>query len=507
MENTLRAAPARGDLPPTIDGTDRELKRGALLNTVALITANFRGIFTFLVARLLGPPALGIFSVAWATADLISKIGIFGLDDATTTFIARADAIGERERARTLFRLAVGLVLAQSAAIALVSIAAVRLFRAHLGLEPQMVSALSLILIAVPGIALYRIGTSASRGMKVMQHDVYSRGITDSVATTLTFLIALAAGLTTSAPQVAAIIGITISGMVAFALASSLFRKSSQRDSSLSLRAEIRRLLAYAAPIGAYQFLNAFILRLDLIMLAWFIGRAPGVTLVTVGVYSAVIDIASASRKVNQAFYPIFAPIVAGMTATGEHERAAATYRRLAQWMLWILLPLVAVMLLAGETILMIFGPAFRQGSMWLGIVAIACATNAFIGLGETVIMVQRPRLNLIHSVITWVIGVAANLWLIPRFGVTGAAFGILIPYIVQGVLRSTALRFVFHWPNPWRAVTPPIVAAFVAFIPALICRTLLQGIAAQITAAAIFLAIFSAGWKYRHLPLKELGQ
>ena len=58
-----------------------ELKRGAWTNLIALLASNFRGIFTFLVARLLGPAALGIFSVAWATTDLVSKIGIFGLDD------------------------------------------------------------------------------------------------------------------------------------------------------------------------------------------------------------------------------------------------------------------------------------------------------------------------------------------------------------------------------------------------------------------------------------------
>jgi O-antigen/teichoic acid export membrane protein len=192
------------------------------------------------------------------------------------------------------------------------------------------------------------------------------------------------------------------------------------------------------------------------------------------------------------------------MTATGEHERASATYRRLAQWMLWILLPLVVVMLLGGETVLMIFGPAFRQGSLWLGIVAIACATNAFIGLAETAIMVQRPGLNLLHSSITCVIGLAANLLLIPRFGVTGAAFGILIPYLVQGILRGNALRRVFHWPNPWRAVTPPILAAIAAFIPALVCRTLLEGIAAQITAVMLFLVTYGLGWTYYRLRFKS---
>ena len=43
-----------------------ELKRGAWTNLIAMLASNFRGIFTFLVARLLGPAALGIFSVAWA---------------------------------------------------------------------------------------------------------------------------------------------------------------------------------------------------------------------------------------------------------------------------------------------------------------------------------------------------------------------------------------------------------------------------------------------------------
>ena len=75
-------------------------------------------------------------------------------------------------------------------------------------------------------------------------------------------------------------------------------------------------------------------------MLGYFVGRAPGVTLATVGVYSAVIGTANGLRKVNQTFNPIFAPVVAGMTATGDHDVAAATYARLAQWMLWILLPL-----------------------------------------------------------------------------------------------------------------------------------------------------------------------
>lgn len=496
-EGTLDVPPPPTEAPARVDATGKELKRGAFFNTIAILASNFRGIFTFLVARLLGPAALGTFSVAWATTDVVSKIAVFGLDNAITTFIARSEAVGDHARSRSLFHIAVFLTVGQSALIAAVVIGGIQLFGNRLGMEREMVSALAVVLCALPGVALYRVSTSISRGMKVMKHDIFSRGVTESLGTTLAFLIALAVGFRKFAPEIAAIAGTGASGVVALVLASRLFRTTSLSHEAMPVRAEAKQLLGYAAPIGAYQLLNAFIFRLDVIMLGWFIGRAPGVTLVTVGVYGAVVDVAGGLRKVNQAFNPILAPVVAGMTAIGDQERAAATYARLAEWMLWILLPLVAVMTLAGSTILLIYGPAFRQGGPWLAVVAAACATNAFVSLGETVIMVQRPRLNLLNSSITALVAFGANLWLIPRFGVMGAAFGILLPYIIQGVLRYGVLRFLFHWQNPWNIIRPPIITATAAFIPALGCRLFLDGIGGQITAGIVFLAIFAACWFY----------
>jgi len=497
-ETTLSPLSPPGDLgqsTPVDHGA--ELKRGAWTNLIAMFASNFRGIFTFLVARLLGPAALGIFSVAWATTDLVSKIGIFGLDDTIITFIARAEAAGDRARSRALFRLAVFLVVLQCAILAVISITVVRLFGNRVGLDPQMMAALSVMLCAMPVVALYRINTAVSRGMKVMRHDIFSRGITETIVTTLAFLAALWVGLKTFAPEIAVIVGMGASGGVALFLASSLFRSAPQRPAALSCRKESRRLLAYAAPICAYDFLNAVIVRLDVVMLGCFVGRAPGVTLTTLGIYGAAVEVAGGLRKINQAFNPIFAPIVAGLTVDGNQEHAAVAFSRVSQWMLWILLPIVAVMAFAGSVILGIYGPAFRQGGMWLGIVATACATNAFVSLAETVIMVQRPRLNLLNSIITCAIAVAANFWLISRFGVTGAAFGILLPYLLQGVLRYRALRLVFRWRNPWGDICHPLIAAVLAMAPALVCRVTIGGIAGQLAAAAAFLLVYGLAWLY----------
>src|SRR6478672_7468774 len=224
-----------------------ELKRGAWTNFIAMLASNFRGVFTFLVARLLGPAALGVYSVAWATTDLVSKIGIFGLDDTIITFIARAEARGDRARSRSLFRLVLFLGLLQSTLLAVISIALVRLLGNPFGLDPEMADALSVMFCAMPVIALYRVNTAVSRGMKVMRHDIFSRGITETVVTTLAFLTAFWFGFKTFAPEIAVIAGMGASGIVALALAASLFRNT--QTAPFAFAPEARRLLAYAAPI------------------------------------------------------------------------------------------------------------------------------------------------------------------------------------------------------------------------------------------------------------------
>ncbi|HEY2800395.1 MAG TPA: oligosaccharide flippase family protein [Chthoniobacterales bacterium] len=490
----ISAAPVEPVTAPADHGA--ELKRGALTNTVALLASNFRGVFTFLVARLLGPAILGAFLVAWNTVELLSKFSLFGIENTLIAFIARAEAAGDHARSHGFFRLAVFLALAQSSLVACVAFFAIRIFGERLGFEHQLIAPLSVMIFSLPGIALYAANTAVSRGMKVMRHDIFSRGLTESSVTSVAFLIALSLGARIFGPAYAAVAGTSASGIVAFFLARSLFRRV-PLPQQFNYRAEAKHLLGYAANISIYEVLNAFIVRLDVIMLAGFVGRAPGVTLPAVGIYGAVVEVAAGLRKVNQAFNPIFAPVVAGLTIGGKQDRAAAEFGRVAQWMLWVLIPLFAVMIFAGGTILSIYGAAFREGWPWLVIVAIACGTNAFVGLAETVIMVQKPRLNVWNSAITCVLAVIANFFLIQTFGVMGAAFGILLPYVLLGILRRRALRKVFKWRNPWAGISPPFLGALIALPLAIILRLTIHGIVGEIASAAAFLATYFVAWRY----------
>ena len=87
---------------------------------------------------------------------------------------------------------------------------------------------------AMPVVALYRINTAVSRGMKVMRHDIFSRGITETIVTTLAFLAALWLGLRTFAPEIAVIVGMGASGIVALLLVAGYFLRSGEDGPALA---------------------------------------------------------------------------------------------------------------------------------------------------------------------------------------------------------------------------------------------------------------------------------
>ena len=146
----------------------------------------------------------------------MSKIGIFGLDDTIITFIARAEAAGDRARSRALFRLAVFLGVLQCAILAVISITVVRLFGDRVGLDPQMVAALSVMLCAMPSGRLVshqhrcvaRHESNAARHLLARHH----RNDRDHPRIPG---CAWASDSRTFAPEIAVIVGMGASGLVA----------------------------------------------------------------------------------------------------------------------------------------------------------------------------------------------------------------------------------------------------------------------------------------------------
>ncbi len=468
------------------------LARGAAANALALLAANFRGVFTFLIARLLGGAALGTFSLAFAVTDLLSKLGTLGLDGAAVPLVAQRQAEADARASRRILRIAVGFGLVASGLTALVGMAVSGAVGRFLGQPEGLVRATALMLLALPGIALYRISNGVSRGCSVMRHDFYSRGLVETWVTVATFLGAFALGLREVAPIAAVIVGTGAGGVVAFVLARGLVREGESRKAPPTAAA----VLGFAAPIAGTSLVNLMIMRMDVLLLGAFVGRAPGLTLASFGVYCAAVEVAGGMRKVRQVFDPIFAPVVAARMLDRDTAPLAQVLGRVGRWVFAAQLPLVGVLGLSGGLVLSVFGGAFREGAPVLLVLGVAHATNAFVGLGETVIMVKRPGLNFLNSMLAAAGQAALLLVLVPRLGALGGAIGALFAYSLQGVLRFVELRLVFGWSWPWTSLRRPVQAFLLALPGGLILRLGLGGPAGELAAALALVAGYALAWK-----------
>ena len=466
-----------------------ELLRGGAVNTLGTAVGVLRTVFILLVARLLGDAALGTFSLAWATIDLASKVSGLGLGLGIIPHVARADAAGGTENRRLLLT-AVSCGLASSVILAVAMITSLQVFGLLFVSSPELADAVALMALALPGVVVYRISTGFSRGLRIMRHNVYSRGFAESLVSLAVFLAAFALGARELAPIGALVVGTTAGGAVAFFLALGVAPGSGR----VSI-AEGRRLIRDSLPVAGYGLVNLLMQRLDVLLLGGFVGRAPGLDLRTFGAYCAAVEIAGVMRKVRQTFEPIYTPVVARRMTGGDFEPVRGVIAQMGRWTLALQLPLAGVLVVSGGLALALFGPSFMLAAPWLALLVVAHGLFNFFGLAESLLLVRRPDLNLLNSCLGAAIQLGLSLLFVPRVGAAGAALAMIAAHLTLGALRLTELRWLFGLTWPWRSLVRPATTSALAFAASLGVRRVVPGPPGWAAAAVVLVAVVVAGW------------
>lgn len=467
-----------------------ELIRGSAVNILATVVGAVRSVFTVLVARLLGSAALGTFSLAWATIDLVSKVAGLGLDVGITPHVARTDAEGATDRSRVMLLTAVPIGLAGSLVVALAVAAALWAFGDVLVSSPELADAILVMLLALPAVITYRICTGFSRGLRIMSHNIYSRGLAENLVTLVVFLLVYAAGIGQLAPVIALVVGTAAGGALALVLALGV-----APGRGAFSPAEGRLLVRHSLPVAGYGLANMLMMRLDVLVLGAFVGRAPGLDLSTFGAYCAAVEIANTMRKVRQTFEPIYTPVVARRLTGDDFEPVRGVLAQMGRWTLAFQLPLAAILIVSGGLVLALFGPGFVQAASWLALLVVAQGLFSFFGLAEALLLVRRPELNLANSSLAVALQFGLSLILVPRMGAAGAALAVIAGYAMLGVLRLVELRWLFGLSWPWRSLARPAYMSVIAFGAGLAVRSVVPGYVGWVAAAVAIAVVSVGGW------------
>jgi O-antigen/teichoic acid export membrane protein len=546
-----RTAVQRADSQPGVPraGRDRlaEVGRGSTLNlAAAAVSAIATTALTVLITRQFSRPEAGAFFTATSAFLILGAVGGLGTNVGLTYFIARLRSLASEDRIPVIMRAAiVPTVIASAAAAAVLLLIAGPL--AHLvlhgragqgGATPTEV-ALTLrgLALALPFAGLLNAYLGASRGYRDMRPTAMLGQIGLSVGRLLGVLVAAAAG---SAALLAPLWALPYvpTAVIAWLWLRRISHSRMPRRAALSdvppevaallalstpvpsegtansARSRItRRQLASATPGGFWRFsiprgiantAQNILQQIDIVLVAVMRGPAAA------AVYTAATRFLVLGQFGGMAISRAAQPRFTELFTIGDRRGTNVVYQATTAWLIVLMWPLYLLAAVFGPKLLIVFGHSYRAGADVMIILALTMLLGTACGQVDMVLVTSgRSTWSLVNGLMATGVNVGADLLLIPRYGITGAAIGWAIAIAISNLMPLAQLTATFRLHPFGRATILACALMGTAFglIPLVIRSVLGGGVIAIVAGITIGCVVAVLGlWRFREvLRLSEM--
>ncbi len=432
----------------------RDIVWGAVINLVGALVRGLRLILLIVLGRLYGPKGVGLYLLVYATMDIFAKVGIMGLDQAVLTRVAGQYADEDMDGVYHTIGQALVLGLAYTSLVTVgLELLAPWVAGAFFG-KPEWVLSLRIVAWILPFWTISAILLFATRALRFMQYEVITKGALEPAVTLVLALCLYVLDI--------GLVGLWFAVLAAAVAAAGLSVYFFTRRLSLarlwrSLWVPQGRwqLSRFALPIGLVDLLNELLKRIDMFLVGRYLSAD------VLGIYGIAQEAATPIKKIRQAFNPIFIPVISASKQKQDRDSMLHQYRNVTRWILILIACVWGGLVLAGRSLLGLFGAEFTVGFSVVIILTLALAINGVLGISELFILIHKPWLNFVNAAGALLANICLNLVLIPRYGMIGAAAAVLIMYTVLNIARLLEVAVLYKL-QPFTSYHAKATGAFV---------------------------------------------
>lgn len=466
------------------------LARGAGVSSVGQGIGRAGGYATQVVlARMLGPAALGLYVLGTTVVAVANILAQFGMDSGVVRYVAHHRAEGDVARVRGTILLALGATFLSSVALGGAMFFGAGFLAGEVFGKPRLEGVLEAFSVSVPFLTVMSMALWATQGFQTVKYATYVQQIFYPLANLL-FVVALYF-------VTAQVLGAVFAFVISTALGSFLALYSLARvfpgilDRRTPPKFEGRALFGASGPMLVVSFMDNLNIWAAVTVLGVF------ATAGEVGVYNAAARTAALSTLVLLAFRGIFTPMVSELHGGGRREEMARLYRDVSAWIFTGSLAVFLLTALLSRDVMAIFGEEFMPG--WPAVVVIASAQlfNASVGLTNSALAMTGHQKTVMFATIASAAAlVAGSLALVPAYGVMGAAAATAISITLVNTITLFALRVRLGFWAYSRRYAKPMLAGLLAAAALVAARYILApsvGAPAIILLSPLFLVAFGA--------------
>ncbi len=412
------------------------LIRATTGNFLMKILSVVLGFFsTLMLARLLNPEQYGGYAYALAWVNLLVVPVVLGLDKLMIRHVSIFEANRQWSLMRGIQRFSNWIVAGFGVVVALAVFSATHLFADYI--DAALIEPLRIATVLIPLIALARLRSAAMIGL----HRVVQGTFPEIVLRPVLFIlfILLSYSLFPGGLDAQAAVGMNICAVaISFAIGATLLRRVTPEPVKRAVSEYSPALwLRSAAPLVLLASLQIINTRVDIIMLGAMRGA------VDVAIYNVVYQGAMLASFVLVAATGVISPVVARMYAQGEQQQLQRLVTTSSRAIFAATLPIVVVMILFGKPFLSLFGEQYVAGySALLVLLTGQILNTAFGAVGVLLTMTNHGGLAAKGAAISVVVNIVLNAFLIPVWGVEGAATASMLTLFLWNIMFAF---FVFQ--------------------------------------------------------------
>lgn len=421
---------------------------GALIEVVSVIA------FTWVY----GAATFGLFAVLWSYVKVSTALS----DAAMTTALQRFVPKAKGDDANLVAGHAIKLSFVISSTIAALTCFAAPHLAGFINAADadagHLVTVIRLYVWVLPFWTMVEVATAAIRARRTFGPEIRVRIFYEQG---LRLVAAMALGLSgylTYGLFLAHLLSVVLAALLALRLVAKHYSISAVFKAPLT-GSIAREMRSYGFSVMPANIIKKLFSEFPVMFLNFMLPGAAGAA--AGGYYAIARKIASALQAVRMTFEYVMAPLAAEKDGHGDHTALHDMYAYATRLSLCLALPFGAALVLARHDILATMDPEFQAAAAAIAILCLGRVLEAATGPSSAIIEMLGHRLL---PPLNGLVGLAAllglGIWLIPAYGVTGAAVAAAAGLNITALLALIEGQLLFRlWPYD-RQIARPLLAS-----------------------------------------------
>jgi len=440
--------------------------------------------FNILLARNYAPSAVGLFSLSRTVLNICFVLAALGITGGISRYVPFYEAQDRRGLLRGYLRFVFTVPLLAALLISALLILFAPTIVSFFGFPAEFILFLKVVALALPFRTINKVLGSVFFAKKRMLYAHISWDLVGQVALFTTLLVAVVL----DAPVLVVVLGLLLSVILSFLVNLFFFRRKITFPETKKRVFRRKEWFAFSLPLFFTGFFAFLIGWTDNLVIAKLMQPSD------LGVYALVFSFASFLGFFQTPFSRIFLPLISESKARKKLSNITFLFRQLSAWTFGLTFPLFLLVLFYARQLLeLIYGPAYARGYLPLVILG-----AGYLGLtllraaNDVLVMEKKTRFLFKVNLLVAVYNLLANILLIARFGLVGAALATSTSFLIRALILFFKARTTVRLTLDWRYIAKFIVAGLPAILlSSLLLRTPFPVIPRLLGAGAAYVILY----------------